>query len=200
MVPQKQLSIFLLGIILLQIIDSANTACTPVKLHINVEYFESSIRKDYQHSIIRTSSSSFRSNFDSLSVSASVAGSGGGFSGSASASYSEVTESAMSMSKSRDVTKTSEITYGPGQNHIIRVITNTVTINGRSVKIETRDIVDEILVKDSPSRSDMRKQAENYIKYHYGDIKGGKVRRNTYEASTCVKVFSISSILDISSS
>ena len=186
MVPQKELSVFLLVFILLQTFDNAHTACTSVKLFVKAEYRESSVRETYTHTKITESSSSFKRNYNSVSGSASVSASYGGFSGSASASYNEVTESALAISGSRSEENTNRVTYDPGFNQIIQVITTTVTINGRSAKTTTRDIVDVVAEENSPSLSDLRNHAEEYIRYNFGDIPGGIVRQNTYEATACV--------------
>jgi len=186
MAAVKLLSICLLLILVIINIGDVRAKCTPIALNVKAEFSESSLRKDYKHTRLVTSSSSFRQNFDKIDVSASLSGSYGGFSAEASASFSEVSESASSTTKSRDETKTSEVTYAPGQNHIIRKLSKTVTIDGRSASVITQDFVDVIAVEDSPSYSQLRKMGEDYIAYNYGGISGGKIRNNVYTASACV--------------
>jgi len=186
MAALKLLSICLLLILVTINIGDVRAKCTPIALTVKAEFSESSLRSDYKHTRLVTSSSSFRRNFDRLDVSASVSGSYAGFSAEASASFSEVSESAASSTKSRDETKTSKVTYAPGQNHIIRKLSKTVTIDGRSASVITQDFVDVIAVEDSPSYSQLRKMGEDYIAYNYGGIRGGKIRNNVYTASACV--------------
>lgn len=188
MAQQKKLSIFLFIVIALQHIDNANTKCVEVKLFIQANYLEQSVRKAFRHIKIIETSSSFKKNYEKVAASASVSASYGGFSGSASAAYEGVTEAAVSSSKSRHVEQTTETTFDPSQNQIIEKILITVSIDGRTAKTITQDIVDVVDEKNSPTHLELRKRAEDYISYNYGDIQGGTVRKNTYQATTCVKV------------
>jgi len=186
MAAVKVLSIGLLLILVAKNIVDVSAKCTPITLTVMAEYRESSLIKDYKHTRLITSSSSFKRNFESLDTSASVSASYGGFSGEASASFSQVSESAVSTTKSRDETKTTEVTYAEGQNHIIEKITKIVTIDGRSATVITQDIVDVVPVADSPSYSQLRRKGEDYIDYNYGGARGGKIRNNVYTESTCL--------------
>ena len=170
MAQQKKLSFFLFFVIALQNIENANTKCVQVKLFIRANYLEQSVRKAYLHIKYIETSSSFKKNYEKLAVSAAIEGSGGGFSGAASASYLGVTESAVSTSESKHVEQTTETTFDRGQNQIIEKISITVTIDGRTAKSITQDIVDVVDEKNSPSLLDLRKKAEDYISYNYGNI------------------------------
>lgn len=185
MTALNQLIIGLLMVVVTANIGNVHGKCTPIKLNIKAEYLVSSLLTDYKHTRDISSSSSFQRNYDSLDVAATVSGSYGGFSGSASASFSEVSETETSNSRLTDKTRTTKVTYSKGQNHVVQVITKTVTINGRSKTVVSREIRYPVLVKDSPSLSQLRKKGEEYIQYNYGGL-GGKIRRNTYEATACI--------------
>jgi len=187
MTALNQLIIGLLLVVVTANIGNVNGGCTPIKLNIKAEYLVSSLLKDYKHTRDISSSTAFQRNFDSLDVSAAVSGSYGGFSASASASFSEVSEAETSNSKLTDKTRTTEVTYSEGQNHIVEKITKTVTINGRSKTLVSREIKYPVLVKDTPSPSKLRQKGEEYIQYNYGGIRDGKIRRNTYEATACIE-------------
>jgi len=187
MTALNQLIIGLLLVVVTANIGNVNCKCTPIKLNIKAEYLVSSLLADYKHTRDISSSSSFKRNYDSLDTSATVSGNYGGFSGSASASFSKVSEAETSNSQLTDRTRTTKVTYSKGQNHVIEKLTETVTINGRSKTIVSREIKYPVLVKDSPSHSQLRKMGEDYIQYNYGGIRGGKIRRNTYEATACIE-------------
>jgi len=190
MTALNQLIVGLLMVVVTANIGNVQGKCTPIKLYVKAEYLMSSLKEDYKHIREIAQSTSFKRNYDSMDVAAAVSGSYGGFSASASASFSEVSETETSNSKLTDKTRTTKVTYNEGQNHVVLKITKTVTINGRSKTVVSREIRYPIRVKDSPSfetiARELEKKSEDYIKYNYGGITGGKIRRNTYEATACI--------------
>lgn len=177
----------LLLVLVVENIANVSAKCTRIQLVVKAEYFESSLEKDSKYTRVASKSESFQRSYNNLDISAAVSGSYGGFSGAASASFSQTSDFEQSKSESSDITKKTEVTYAKGQNHLVEKVTKTVTIDGRSKTVISREPKDFYLVKDSPTIKEMRKKGEDYIRYNYGGIRGGKIRKNVYSASSCIK-------------
>jgi len=177
----------LLLVLVAENIANVNSKCTRVQLVVKAEYLESGLEKDSKYTRVASKSTSFERSYNNLDISATVSGSYGGFSGSASASFSQTSDFEQSRSESSDITKKTEVTYAKGQNHLVEKVTKTVTIDGQSKTVISREPKDFYLVKDSPTIKEMRKKGEDYIRYNFGGIPGGKIRKNVYSASACIK-------------
>lgn len=155
-----------------------------VVLKVFVEHHQQSLTSASSYLKTISSSSSYKSEYDSLDTSASLSGSYGGFSASASATYSEVNSLTTSSSNynSREEGKTK--TYNPKQLQISRDVTTTVIIGARSSKIYEKRFVNSTPLESGWSSEKLHQKSVTFLKNKfYGE--DSKIRGSTYTSETC---------------
>ena len=70
-----------------------------------------------------------------------------------------------SSSRSRSETKSDYVTFNTNFLQIIRRVKTTVTINGKSGTMYEEEYVDSVPIRSSESAAQLRRRAENYIRY-----------------------------------
>ena len=171
------------------------TKCTPIKMVITVRYTEEAFKTIYKREKTIKVSSSFESKYKqnkdkwdmSLSANAKIPGvGGGGFSAGGGRAWEETISNVNSEYNKVQREKETKDEFQEGFTQLYRIEKRDVTVDGGTITSDERVYLDSIPVAQSPDVRSLRKQAEEYVKYTYGDIPGGKIVKNTYTARSCI--------------
>lgn len=172
---------FLQSVVCLQC-DTDETRKVTVKVF--VEHHQQSLTSASSYLKTISSSSSYKSQYDSLDVSASVSGSYGGFSASASAAYSEVNSLTTSSSNYNYREEGKTKTYNPKQLQISREVTTTVIIGGRSSKVYEKRFVNSTPLASGWSNEKLHQASVRFLKNKFYDD-NSNIRGTTYTSESC---------------
>ena len=181
--------------VFLALIRNGESKCTPIKMVITVRLAEEAKTVIYAREKYIKTSSSFQSKYQqnkdqwdvSLSANVEIPGLiGGGWSAAGGRAWEQTVSSAISKSDSveRDLEKKDE--YNPLKTQLYEIVTTDVTIDGATATTEERFYRASYPIEQSTGLRTLRQQAEEHVRYTYGDIPGGKIRKNTYTASSCI--------------
>jgi len=173
-----------------------------VTLKVFVEHHQQSLTSAASYVKSISSSSSYRSEYNSIDTSASVSGSYGGFSAAASASFSEVNSLVTSRSDYNHREAGKERKFNPLDLQIVREVTTTVIIDGKSSKVFEKRFVNSAPIEARWSGEKLHEESVKFLRNKfYGE--GNKIRGTTYTSETCkgtkkTKNDFVSSLIEVS--
>merc|ERR1712080_359327 len=135
---------------------------------------------DYRHYLTISSQSSFKKEYENLATSGSYSAGGsvfgiGKLSVNVRGSYQKVTESVGMESRYEKLEEDSKTEFDPRMLQIIQEIETTVTIGTSSATTRSTDYVDSVPIDMQLSWQELRDRAVDYLRYHYGNYKKGKI-------------------------
>ena len=169
----------------------------PITLSVEVEYLQQSLKSTFVHSILTTSTASFRSDYEKIAGSFELSGSASAdvlfataeVSASAKGAFERVTNQVEQHKKDKHEEHTTEIKYNEAVTQILRKETLSVTINGHTATTEETTWKNSVPINKALTNKELDQHAKNYLKDNYGDMnKGGQATGTTYKQKTCLVI------------